>query len=110
MRTVTRFYRGHRIRAVQFGSTWHTVVQGPTGSIIKGIEAATLLHAMAQAEWFIEARLRFQPPTRQAKGRLNPISPCFGFAALYEQPQLDLAPATGRTPERQRVQWRDDQA
>ena len=67
MRTVTRFYRGYRIRAAQLGSTWHAIVHGPTGSMVKGIEARTLADAMAQAEWVIEARLKFQPPTRRQR-------------------------------------------
>ena len=50
MRTASRFYRGHRIRAVQLGSTWHASVHGHTGSILKIIEPASLAEAMAQAE------------------------------------------------------------
>jgi hypothetical protein len=33
-RTVTRFYRGRRIRAIQLGSTWHASVRGRSGSIV----------------------------------------------------------------------------
>ena len=64
MRTVTRFYRGHRIRVVHLGTTWHASVHGHTGSILKVIEAGTLADAMAQAEWFIETGFGFRPPTR----------------------------------------------
>ena len=64
MRTASRFYRGHRIKAIQLGYTWHATVHGRTGAIVKHIEAKTLVDAMAQAEWFIEARLKFQPPAR----------------------------------------------
>ena len=72
MRTVTRIYRGHRFRAIQRGSTWHAVVHRRTGSIIKGIEAPTLLDAMAQAEWFGEARLKIPAAlARGAKGQLE---------------------------------------
>jgi hypothetical protein len=64
MRTASRRYRGHRIKAVQLGSTWHASVHGHTGSVLKIIESTSLLDAMAQAEWFVEARLKFQPPSR----------------------------------------------
>ena len=64
MRTASRRYRGHRIRAVLLGYTWHATVHGRTGAIVKHIEATTLADAMAQAEWFIEARLKFHPPSR----------------------------------------------
>ena len=64
MRTASRRHRGHRIRAIQLGSTWHASVHGHTGSILKIIESTSLLDATAQAEWFIEARLKFQPPAR----------------------------------------------
>jgi hypothetical protein len=64
MRTASRRYRGHRIRAIQLGPTWHASVHGHTGSIVKHIEAKTLVDAMAQAEWVIEAQLKFQPPAR----------------------------------------------
>ena len=57
MRTASRRYRGHRIKAVQLGSTWHASVHGHTGSILKIIESTSLADAMAQAEWFIETRL-----------------------------------------------------
>ena len=43
------------------GPTW------PTGPILKGIEARTLADAMAQAEWVIEAKLKFQPPRRRQR-------------------------------------------
>ena len=64
MRNVSRRYRGHRIKAVQLGSTWHASVHGHTGSILKIIESTSLADAMEQAEWVIEARLKFQPPSR----------------------------------------------
>ena len=64
MRTVSRFYRRHRIRVVQLGTTWHASVHGHTGSILKVIESASLAEAMAQAEWFIETRFAFRPPSR----------------------------------------------
>jgi len=64
MRTVSRSYRGHRIRVVQVGYTWHAIVHGQTGSILTSIEATTLAKAIAQAEWFIETRLAFRPPKR----------------------------------------------
>jgi len=64
MRTASRRYRGHRIRAIQLGSAWHASVHGHTGSILKIIESTLLVEAMAQAEWFIETRLAFRPPSR----------------------------------------------
>ena len=64
MRTVSRFYRGHRVRAVQLGSTWHATVHGRTGAIVKHIEATTLADALAWAEWAIETRFAFKPPFR----------------------------------------------
>jgi hypothetical protein len=64
MRTASRFYRGHRIKAIQLGYTWHVTVHAPNGSTVKSIESTPLADAMAQAEWFIEARLKFQPPAR----------------------------------------------
>jgi hypothetical protein len=67
MRTASRRYRGHRIRAVQLGYTWHATVHGRTGAIVKHIEATTLVDAMAQAEWAIEARLAFRPPSRDER-------------------------------------------
>jgi hypothetical protein len=62
--TASRRYRGHRIRAIQVGSTWHASVHGHTGSILKIIESTSLLDAMAQAEWYIETRFAFRPPSR----------------------------------------------
>jgi hypothetical protein len=62
--TVARAYRGHRIKVVQLGDIWHAMVHGHTGSIVKSIESTSLADAMAQAEWFIETRLAFQPPSR----------------------------------------------
>ena len=64
MRTASRRYRGHRIKAIQLGSTWHASVHGHTGSILKIIESTPLADAMAKAEWVIEARLKLQPPSR----------------------------------------------
>ena len=64
MRTASRWYRGHRVRAIQLGSTWHASVHGHTGSILKIIESTSLAEAMAQAEWFIETRFAFRPPSR----------------------------------------------
>jgi hypothetical protein len=64
MRTASRRYRGHRIMAIQLGSTWHASVHGHTGPILKIIESTSLADAMAQAEWFIEARLKFRPRSR----------------------------------------------
>jgi hypothetical protein len=62
--TVARRYRGHRIKAVQVGDIWHAMVHGHNGSIVKSIESTSLADAMAQAEWFIETRLAFRPPSR----------------------------------------------
>jgi hypothetical protein len=64
MRTASRFYRGHRIKAIQLGYTWHVTVHAPNGSTVKHIEATTLADAMAQAEWTIETRFAFRPPSR----------------------------------------------
>jgi hypothetical protein len=64
MRTVSRFYRGHRIKAVQLDGTWHATVHGRTGAIVTHIEATTLVDAMGRAEWAIETRLAFRPPLR----------------------------------------------
>jgi hypothetical protein len=62
---VTRLYRGHRIRAVLLGETWHVIVHGRTGRIVSSnIESLSLADGLAQAEWVIEARLKFQPPAR----------------------------------------------
>jgi len=60
---ASRRYRGDRIKAIQLGSTWHAGVHGHTGSI----ESTSLADAMAQAEWFIEARLAFRPPSRNER-------------------------------------------
>ena len=49
MRTVSRFCRGHRIRAVQLGYTWHASVHGHTGSIVTHIEGTSLTDTVAQA-------------------------------------------------------------
>ena len=62
MRTASRRYRGHRIRAIQLAL--HASVHGHTGSILKIIESPSLAEAMAQAEWFIETRFAFRPPSR----------------------------------------------
>ena len=68
MRTASRRYRGHRIRAIQLGSTWHASVHGHAGSIVdENIESTSLADAMAQAEWFIETRLAFRPPSRDER-------------------------------------------
>jgi hypothetical protein len=67
MRTASRFYRGHRIRAVQLGYTWHASVHGHSGSIVKHIETTSLADAMAQAEWFIETRFAFRPPAQRER-------------------------------------------
>ena len=64
MRTASRRYRGHRIRAVQLGYTWHAAVHGRTEAIVKHIEATTLADALARSEWFVEARLKFRPASR----------------------------------------------
>jgi hypothetical protein len=64
---VSRSYRGHRIVAVQLGNTWRAMVQGHTGSIVKSIESTSLADAMGQAEWFIETRLNFRPPSRDER-------------------------------------------
>ena len=61
MRTVN--YRGHRIRTVRLGQTWHAVVHGPTGAISQVIEGVTLVDAMARAEWVVETQLAFRPPS-----------------------------------------------
>jgi hypothetical protein len=45
-------------------STWHTSVHRHTGSILKTIESTSLADAMAQAEWVVETRLAFRPPSR----------------------------------------------
>jgi len=63
MRTVSRFYRGHRTRAVHLGHTWHAIVHAPTGSILTSIETTTLADATGQAEWYIETRFAFRPPS-----------------------------------------------
>ena len=62
MWTVARSYRGHRIVAVQLDGSWHAMVNGHTGSIVKSIESPSLADAMAQAEGFVETRLAFRPP------------------------------------------------
>ena len=69
---VSRSYRGYRIIAVQPDGTWHAIVHGHTGAIVPtNIESRSLADAMAQAEWFIETRLRFRPATRgELPGRL----------------------------------------
>ena len=67
MWTVARSYRGHRIVAVQLDGTWHAMVHGHTGSIVKSIDSTSLADAMAQAEWFIETRLAFRPPSRDER-------------------------------------------
>ena len=67
MRTVSWLYRGHRIRAIRLGEAWHAAVHGPTGSIVKSIEGTTLGDAKAQAEWFIETRFAFRPPSRRER-------------------------------------------
>ena len=64
MRTACRLYRGHRIKAIQLAYTWHVTVHAPNGSTVKSIESTSLADAMAQAEWFIEARFAFRPPSR----------------------------------------------
>ena len=64
MWTVSRFYRGHRIIAVQLDGMWHATMYAPRGSIVRHIESTSLADAMAQAEWFIETRLAFRPPSR----------------------------------------------
>ena len=65
--TVSRFCRGHRIIAVQPDGTWHAIVHGHTGAIVPtNIESRSLADAMAQAEWFIETRLRFSDRPREA--------------------------------------------
>jgi hypothetical protein len=67
MWTVARSYRGHRIVAVQLGYTWHAIVHGRTGSILKTIETTSVAEAMAQAEWTIETRFAFRPPSRDGR-------------------------------------------
>jgi hypothetical protein len=67
MCTASRFYRGYRIKAVQLGYTWHASVHGRTRSIVKHIEATTLVDAMGQAEWFIETRFAFRPPHQRSE-------------------------------------------
>jgi hypothetical protein len=67
MRTASRFYRGHRIKAIQLGYTWHVTVHAPNGSTVKHIEATTLADAMAQAEWTIETRFAFRPPHQRSE-------------------------------------------
>jgi len=69
MRTAYRRYRGHRIRAIQLGSTWHASVYGHTGSIVKHIE---------QAEWAIETRLATL--RRRAQGRLGGAMTAMGIS------------------------------
>jgi hypothetical protein len=65
MWTVARSYRGHRIVAVQLDGTWHAIVHGYAGVITPtDIESTSLADAMGQAEWFIETRLAFRPPSR----------------------------------------------
>ena len=66
--TVSRFYHGHRIVAVQFDGTWHVVVHGYTGAIARtNITSLSLAEAMGQAEWVIETRLAFQPPAQRER-------------------------------------------
>jgi hypothetical protein len=63
--SVTRFFRGHRIVAVQLDGTWRVIVHGHAGSIVdENIESMSLADAVAQAEWFIETRFAFRPPSR----------------------------------------------
>jgi hypothetical protein len=63
--TVSRVYRGYRIVAVQLDGTWHIVVHGYTGAIARtSITSLSLAEAMGQAEWVIETRLAFRPPSR----------------------------------------------
>lgn len=61
--TVSRFYRGHRIVAVQFDGTWHVVLHGYTGAIAR-TTSMSLADAMGQAERVVETRLGLQPPSR----------------------------------------------
>ena len=78
MRSNSRFYRGHRIKAVQLDDVWHATVYAPRGSIVRHIEITSLADATAQAEWAIETRLKFQPPSR---GERRVVS-----ASLISQP------------------------
>jgi hypothetical protein len=61
---VSRSYRGHRIIAVQPDGTWRAIVHGHTGAIVKVIESTSLADAMGQAEWVVETRFAFGPPSR----------------------------------------------
>ena len=67
MWTVSRFHRGHRIVAAQLSNTWHVIVDGHTGSVVKHIESPSFADAMAQAEWIVETRLGFRPPSRDER-------------------------------------------
>jgi hypothetical protein len=84
MRTASRFYRGHRIRAVQLDSTWHATVHGRTGALVKYIEATTLANALAQAEWFIETRFAFRPPSRYERVAVWGVHP-YAHASATER-------------------------
>jgi hypothetical protein len=63
---VSRIYRGHRIVVVRLARAWHAVVHDPRGSILVGdIVGNTMWDAMARAEWAVETRLAFSPPTQR---------------------------------------------
>ena len=61
---VSRSYRGHRIIAVQLDGMWHATMYAPRGSIVRHIESTSLADALAQAEWVVETRLAFRPPSQ----------------------------------------------
>jgi hypothetical protein len=67
MRSSSRFYRGHRIKAVQLDGIWHATVYAPRGSIVRHIESTSLADALAQAEWVVETRLAFRPPAQRER-------------------------------------------
>jgi hypothetical protein len=100
--TVSRFYRGHRIVAVQFDGTWHVVVRGYTGAIARtSITSTSLADAMGQAEWVVETRLAFRPPPPaiQAHGWLvahatateRTATSCYGLGMAELHPLVLLA-------------------
>ena len=62
MGTVSRFYRGRRIVAVQLDGTWQIVAHGYTGAIARtNIKSLSLAEVMGQAEWVVETRFAFRP-------------------------------------------------
>jgi hypothetical protein len=73
MRTASWRYRGHRIKAIQLGSTWHASVHGRTGSILIISDSTPLADTMAKAEWAIETRLKLQRPRAASGGVVSEL-------------------------------------